>query len=111
MKKSSKKLVAPKTKKTVTKTEAPKPTEIRKVAPEVPEGAVSVVLSYEDMRTFANLLSITAKTFEGLALKAAQENDEASFTILQARHRLSSLFAEKLVDACKMPEPISRDFH
>lgn len=108
MKKSSKKPATPKT--TATTTE-PKPTEVRKIAPEVPEGAVSVVLSREDMRTFANLLSITAKTFEGLALKAAQENDEASFGILQARHRLSSLFAEKLVDACQMPEPISRDFH
>lgn len=85
--------------------------EVRKVAPPMPEGMISIVMSHEDMRTFANLMSITAKTFDKLALEAAQQNDEASFTILSARHRLSSVFAEKLVEACKMPEPVSRDFH
>lgn len=85
--------------------------DVRKVAPPMPEGMISIVLSYEDMRIFANLMSLTAKTFEKLALQAAQENDEPSFTVLQSRQRLSSVFAEKLVEACKMPEPISRDFH
>lgn len=98
-----------------TTTTETKPTEVvpgvRKVAPPIPEGMVSIVMSHEDMRTFANLMSITAKTFDKLALQAAQENDEPSFTILHARHKLSSVFAEKLVEACKMPEPVSRDFH
>lgn len=81
------------------------------MAPDIPLGLVSLAMSKEDMNTFANLMSICAKTFEQLALQAAQENDEASFGILQARHRLSSVFAEKLAEACRMPEPISRDFH
>lgn len=85
--------------------------EVRKVAPEIPPGLVSIAMSKEDMQTFANLMSICAKTFEKLAMQAIQENDDATFNVLQARHRLSSLFAEKLVDACKMPEPVSRDFH
>lgn len=89
----------------------PEVKEVRKVAPPMPEGMISIVMSHEDMRTFANLMSICAKTFDKLALDAAQQNDEPSFTVLQARHRLSSVFAEKLVEACKMPEPISRDFH
>lgn len=85
--------------------------EVHKVAPDISPGLVSIAMSKEDMNTFANFMSICSKTFERLALQAAQENDEASFSVLQARHRLSSLFAEKLAEACKMPEPISRDFH
>lgn len=77
----------------------------------MPEGMISVIMSHEDMRTFANLMSICATTFESLALNAAKENDEQQFTVLQARHRLSSVFADKLVEACRMPEPVSRDFH
>src|SRR5574343_146502 len=85
--------------------------EVRKIAPDIPPGLVSIAMSKDDMQTFANLMSICAKTFERLAMQAAQENDEATFSVLQARHRLSSVFAEKLVEACKMPETISRDFH
>lgn len=84
---------------------------MHKIAPAIPEGMVSLAMSKEDMRTFANLLSICAQTFEKLALQAAQGNDEASFSILQARQNLSSVFASKLVETCRMPEPISRDFH
>lgn len=82
-----------------------------KSAPAIEPGLVNIAMSSEDLRTLANLLSITAKTFEKLALEAAQTNDEASFTVLQARHRLSSVFAERMIEAYKMPEPISRDFH
>lgn len=91
---------------TTTKSERPV-----KVAPPVPEGMLSLVMSKEDLQTFANLLSICAQTFEQLALKAANENDENAFTILQARHKLTSAFASKVVETCRMPEPISRDFH
>ena len=97
-------------KKSAKKTKTQK-ADVRKVAPAVPEGMISVVMSFEDMRTFANLMSICAKTFHQLALEAAQANDEPSFTVLQARHKLSSVFAEKLIESCKMPEPVSRDFH
>lgn len=93
------------------KKKTPKVETVRKVAPEIPTGLISVAMSKEDIHTFANLLSICAKTFEELALQAAQENNEGLFAILQARHRLSSVFAERLVEICKMPEPVSRDFH
>jgi hypothetical protein len=93
------------------KTTETKTEEVRKVAPNIPPGLVSIAMSHEDMQTFANLMSICAKTFEKLALDAAQTNDEASFAVLKARYQLSSAFAEKLVEACRMPEPISRDFH
>lgn len=83
----------------------------RKVAPEIPPGLISVAMSREDLSAFANLMSICAKTFEGLAAHAAQQHDEANYSILLARYRLSTLFAERLLDACRMPEPISRDFH
>lgn len=93
------------------KAETPKIEPIARVAPEISEGLISLAMTKEDMRTFANLLSITARTFERLALQAAEKNDEATFTLLQARHKLSFLFAEKLIEACRMPEPVSRDFH
>lgn len=85
--------------------------EIHRVAPEIPPGLISLAMSRPDMETFANLMSIAARTFERLAMQAAQENDEAAFQMLQARQRLSHLFAEKLVEACRMPEPESRDMH
>lgn len=94
----------------ISKKKTTKP-EVPARAPEIDEGLISLAFSSEDLRTFINFLSITAKTYEKLAMEAAQTNDEASFTVLQARHRLSSVFAEKLVDAFRMPEPISRDIH
>ncbi len=92
-------------------TEKKTTSEVVKKAPEIEPGLVTLALSPEDLRTFANLMSITAKTYEKLAMDAAQGNDEAAFAVLQARHRLSSIFAERLVNACKMPEPVSRDIH
>ncbi len=99
------------TKKSSKKSKSTKKTEEHKVAAPVPEGMISLIMGPEDMKTFANLLSIASQTFEQLALQAAKENDETSFAVLQARGRLSAMFANKLVDACRMPEPISRDFH
>lgn len=93
-------------KKTLTKVE-----EMPKPAPAIEPGLIHVAFTPEDLRMLTNLMSITAKTFEQLALDAAKLNDEASFTVLQARYRLSSVFADRLVDACKMPEPVSRDMH
>jgi hypothetical protein len=72
---------------------------------------VSIAISEVDLLTFANLMVICAKTFESLALKAAEENDNTSFRQLQARFQLSTAFASKLSDCVKMPEPISRDMH
>lgn len=85
--------------------------EVRKIAPPAPEAMIGVFMSADDLRTLANLMTICSRTFENLALQSAEKADEASFTIYQARHRLSAMFAEKLVDSCKMPEPVSRDFH
>lgn len=100
-----------KTKLKTLKKKKPKVEEVHRVAPLIPEGLISLFMSKEDMRTLANLMSVCAKTFEDLALEAAKENDDNKFSVLQARHRLCSLFAEKAIDACRMPEPISRDFH
>lgn len=82
-----------------------------KLAPPIDPGMVNVAISETDLVTFANLMSICAKTFEQLAIKAAEQNDEASFRTLQARYQLSSAFAQKLVECTKMPEPISREVH
>lgn len=104
----------PKDTKSKSKSSTTKQTKIKEgelKAPAIEPGLVSLAMTPEDLQTFANLMSITAKTYEKLAMEAAQINDEASFTVLQARYRLSRVFAERLVDACKVPEPISRDIH
>jgi hypothetical protein len=72
---------------------------------------ISFSLSKEELATLTNLLGVTAKTFESLALQAAQQNDEETYQIFSARHKLSNHFVSKLVDIFKMPEPISRDIH
>jgi hypothetical protein len=56
-------------------------------------------------------LSISAQTFQQLAAEAAETKDETAYSILKTRYDLSSEFAEKLVAAYRMPEPVSRDFH
>ncbi len=94
-----------KTETTKTKTE-----EINK-APEIEPGLINITFSPEDLRNFANLMSITAQTFENLALQAAQQNDEVTYQILAARHRMSSLYASKLAEHYQMGEPSSRDIH
>lgn len=93
------------------KTETPKTKEIRKIAPDIPPDLISIAMSKDDLQVFANLMSIAAKTFESLALQAAQANNEVEYSSMQSRYRLSSLFAERLVEACRMPESVSRDFH
>lgn len=84
---------------------------IAKKAPEIEPGLVSVALSTEELLTFANLMSITAKTFENLAMQAAKDNDNNAFTIMSARYKLSSFYATKLAESLKIPEPVSRDYH
>lgn len=98
-------------KKTLKKTKTKVVKAAPEKAPEIEEGLISVAFTPEDLRVFANLMSITAKTFEKLAMDAAQGNDEAAFAVLQSRHRLCSLLANKFISSCRMPEPISRDFH
>ena len=85
--------------------------EIVPPAPPIEEGMVSIAFSPTDLATFANLMTVCAKTFEALALQAAEQNDVQSFRTLQARLQLSSAFASKLSDSVRMPEPVSRDMH
>ena len=94
--------------KTETKTEPVEPVPVK---PPVELGHVTISLSGPDLMTFANLMTICTETFEKLALKAAEENDDARFQQLKARYQLSTLFANKLYDCLKMPEPVSRDIH
>ena len=103
--------VTKKKSKTLKKTSPKKIEEMPKPAPPIEPGYVNVMMSPEDLRTLANLMTITSKTFEKLAMDAAQANDEPTFTVLQARYKLSKVFAERLAEAYHMPEPISRDVH
>ncbi|MEM4726286.1 MAG: hypothetical protein QXG63_05040, partial [Nitrososphaerales archaeon] len=42
---------------------------------------VNVALSKEELITLTSLLGLSAKTFENLALQAAQQNDEETFKV------------------------------
>jgi len=81
-----------------------------RVAP-IEQGHVSLSLSKEELATLTNLLEVTAKTFEDLALQAAQQNDKETYQVLSVRYKLSNHFASKLVEFLRMPEPTSRDVH
>lgn len=105
MSKTTKKL------KTSVKKAKPKPTLERKIAPPISEGLVSIAMLPSDLATLTNLMTICAQSFEEQALAAAQENNEQKYAILAARQKLSSMFASKFVEFCKMPEPQSRDLH
>jgi hypothetical protein len=94
-----------------TKSEKEPQQEQKVSAGPIAQGMVSIVISEEDLVTFTNLMTICAKTFEQLAYKAADDNDTTSFKTLQARYQLSTVFANKLSDCIKMPEPVSREFH
>jgi hypothetical protein len=98
-------------KKTQTKKKIAKTEEIAKRAPPIQEGLVSIAMLPSDLTTLTNLMSICAKIFEEQALLAMHQGDENRFTILSARHKLSSMFADKFVEFSKMPEPESRDVH
>jgi hypothetical protein len=80
-------------------------------APPVGPGMVSLAITETDLATFVNLMTICAKTFDQLALKSAEDNDAISYKILLARAQLSAVFANKLSECVKMPEPVSRDMH
>lgn len=64
-----------------------------------------------DLATLTNLMTICAKLFEDQAMAALQQNDEQNYAISAARHKISSMFADRFVEFCKMPEPESRDVH
>ena len=104
----------PLTKKVLKTSESPKPKEEVVLPPPVPPvgpGVATIFIQESDLLTFANLMTICAKTFETLALDAAEKNDQVAFRVLQSRHSLSMAFAHKLAECVKMPEPISRDNH
>lgn len=86
-------------------------TEVTKKAPSLEEGLISVSFTPEELRNFLNLMSITARTFENLALQAAEQNDEKTYTVLSARYKLSNAYAVRLMQFAKVGEPTSRDFH
>lgn len=79
--------------------------------PHVEQDCVSISVSTSDLNTLANLLTICAKVFEQQALIAIEQQDENKFQILSARQKVSAHFADKFVEFCKMPEPLSREIH
>ena len=86
--------------------------EVRaKQAPPISPGLVSIAMLPNDLATLTNLMSICAKIFEEQAMLALQDQDEQKFAILSARHKLSTMFADRLVEFCKLGEPESRDMH
>jgi hypothetical protein len=85
--------------------------EVAATVPTPEPGYVNVTMSPTDVATLANLLSVCSQTFERLANQAIKENDEVSFNILVARHKLSSAFAHKFLDSTKIGEPESRSLH
>ncbi len=89
------------------KTKSKEEQKVTAVAPVEP-GFISLSLSKEELETLANLLGVTARTFENLPLQAAQQNDEETYQVLAV---LSNHFASKLLEFFKMPEPSSRDIH
>ena len=113
MKKSSKKSQIKTTKPKIVKEQPQQQQEqvLPASMPTIPPGMVNIAISEIDLTTFVNLMSICAQTFEQLAKTAAQDNDQNSFGILQARFQLSSAFARKLAECTRIPEPVSRDLH
>ena len=83
----------------------------RKVAPPISSGLVSVTMLPNDLVILTNLMSICAKIFEEQAIIAASNNDEQKYVILTARHKITTEFANRFVEFCKMGEPQSRDMH
>ena len=98
-------------KKKVEEKPTPKPEVKRRVAPAIPQGLVSISMLPDDLETLTNFMSICARHFEEEALAAAKVNDENKYAILAARHKLSSMYANRFVEFMKMPEPESRDIH
>ena len=90
----------------VKKEESPRP-----LVPYVDPGVITFGITEEDLRTLANLMSLTASTYEQMALEAVQANDNDGYTVFQTRAKVSAEFAAKFVSMYKMPEPISRDIH
>jgi hypothetical protein len=88
--------------------------EVDKFAP-IPAPAdgtlINVAFTVEELDTFANLLAISAQTYQQLAAYAAQNNDEQSFGIHSARQKLSRMLATRLSNSSKIGEPTSRDIH
>ena len=83
----------------------------RQVQPPINTGLVSIAMLPSDLATLTNLMTICAKTFEEQAITAAQQNNEQMYAVLSARHKLSSMFADRFVEFCNMGEPESRDVH
>lgn len=84
---------------------------VQKYAPPIAPGLISIAMLPSDLATLTNLMGICAKSFEEQAGIAAQNNDEQKYAIFSARHKLSSMFANRFVEFCNLGEPESRDVH
>lgn len=80
-------------------------------APLIEEGLVHVSMLPNDLITLTSLMSICAKMFEEQALVASQQNNKDRYAMYAARHKLSTLFANKFYEFCTLGEPTSRDMH
>lgn len=97
--------------KTKTKKKSKPVEEVLKSAPTVQVGTINLTMSKEELNTLINLMTISAKTFETLAIRAAQEDDKSSFDVFAARQKLSNLYVSRLVASMTIGEPDSREYH
>jgi hypothetical protein len=74
---------------------------------------INVAFTQQELTLYANLMSISAQTWEQLAngAQVPQQQDEQSRNVLFARQKLAYLLALKLADSANIGEPTSRDVH
>ena len=79
--------------------------------PPVEPGYANILLLREDLVTLMNLMNVSVKTYDELAVQAAKQGDKSSYDVFLARCKLSRHYALTLAQFLKMPEPESREVH
>lgn len=85
--------------------------QIKPAEPTPQAGSVCLILSKEELTVLVNLMNICSKTFEALALKSAQDNDNESFNTFVNRQKLANIYINRFVSSLNMGEPNSREYH
>jgi hypothetical protein len=79
--------------------------------PPLDPSIINVPFSRDELASMVNLIGVTAKTFEALALEAADQGDNTKFLTISARYQMLATFGIKLQQVLQIGEPTSPSVH
>jgi hypothetical protein len=85
--------------------------EVEQIPIQLDPNVINVPFSKDELANMINLIGISTRTFEALALAAADQGDNTKFLTLSTRYQMLATFGNKLQQVYQIGEPTSQSIH